>query len=196
MNKISVNIYDKDYTVVGDQAPEKIAEMSAHVDRVMREIGQEAPDLPMSGLAVLSAMNIVDELFKTEERNEELKRLNKQYEADTQHYVQLWEESKKNFSDYKQENQQEMDGLREEVEMLKGKLMQKDREVESVMQNQKNIEAAAMEGSQEVVKQAEQKYNELENNFFDLQMENIQLKSEIEKLRNNMEWKKDEQQGF
>ena len=36
-----------------------------------------------------------------------------------------------------------------------------------------------------VVRDVEEKCRELENSFFDLQMENLQLKKEIEKYRNN-----------
>ena len=38
---------------------------------------------------------------------------------------------------------------------------------------------------EEVVKEVEAKCKELENSFFDLQMENLQLKKEIEKYKNN-----------
>ena len=38
-------------------------------------------------------------------------------------------------------------------------------------------------GTQQKIKEARDKYRELENNFFDLQMENIKIKSELEKLR-------------
>ena len=37
----------------------------------------------------------------------------------------------------------------------------------------------------EVVKEIEGKCKELENSFFDLQMENLQLKKELEKYKNN-----------
>ena len=39
----------------------------------------------------------------------------------------------------------------------------------------------------DVIKEVEDKCRELENSFFDLQMENIQLKSELEKLRRDEE---------
>lgn len=40
------------------------------------------------------------------------------------------------------------------------------------------------------------KFKEMENNYFDLQMENIQLKSEIEKLKNNLKWERNEKKGY
>ena len=42
-----------------------------------------------------------------------------------------------------------------------------------------------MPGSmEEVVREVEDKCKELENSFFDLQMENLQLKKELEKYKN------------
>ena len=42
MNKVEVNIYGKDYTVVGDQNPEHIARVAAHVDSKMKETAEAA----------------------------------------------------------------------------------------------------------------------------------------------------------
>jgi hypothetical protein len=36
----------------------------------------------------------------------------------------------------------------------------------------------------------------MENNFFDLQMENIQLKSELEKLKGQRKWNQNDEQDF
>ena len=41
-------------------------------------------------------------------------------------------------------------------------------------------------GVQKKLAEAEARYKDLENNFFDLQMENIRIKSELEKLRGGM----------
>jgi hypothetical protein len=35
----------------------------------------------------------------------------------------------------------------------------------------------------------------MENNYFDLQMENTQLKSELEKMKNDMEWERNERES-
>ena len=43
----------------------------------------------------------------------------------------------------------------------------------------------AQTGMEEVVTEIENKCRELENSFFDLQMENLQLKKELEKYKNN-----------
>ena len=50
-----------------------------------------------------------------------------------------------------------------------------------------SVEAAreqAQSGMEEVVSEIENKCRELENSFFDLQMENLQLKKELDKYKN------------
>ena len=53
------------------------------------------------------------------------------------------------------------------------------------MQAAENAKAQAQTSMDEVVKEIEGKCKELENSFFDLQMENLQLKKELEKYKNN-----------
>ena len=187
MNKVEVNIYGKDYTVVGDQSPERIARMAAHVDSRMKEMGEAVKGAPLSAVAVLSALNIVDEFFDTQEKVEELSRLNEQYEADTQHYVQLWEEAKNSFVDYKKDVQKEMADIREEADRLRGEINAKEKEVEAMMRSREQDKADAENAGAMAAEEAESKYSDLENNYFDLQMENIRLKSELEKLKGNGE---------
>ena len=43
------------------------------------------------------------------------------------------------------------------------------------------------QGMDEVIGEVEAKCRELENSFFDLQMENLQLKKELERIRNGAE---------
>ena len=104
-NKVNVKIYGQEYVIAGDKPREEIIQVAAHVDMKMQEIGEAAKSLGASpsNIAVLSAVNIASEYFEVLEEIEELKRLNLQLEKDAQHYVQLWDESKKNYMDYKEE---------------------------------------------------------------------------------------------
>ena len=181
-------VFKKDYTVVGDQNPEHIARVAAHVDSKMKETAEAAPAAPLSAVAVLSAMNIADELFEVKERTQEMLRLNEQYEADTQHYMQLWEEAKNSFMDYKKDSQQELADARAEADQIREQLMAKQREVDDLMRNRESDRAQASQESAMAVEEVEQKYSDLENSYFDLQMENIRLKSEMEKLKGRMDW--------
>jgi len=73
--------------------------------------------------------------------------------------------------------------LRQKEREFQEALFEKELMIEELTQSTQNVEAQAEKDSAQLVEESESKYKDLENNIFDLQMENIQLKSEIEKLR-------------
>ena len=193
-NKVSVKIYGQEYVISGEKPREQIVKVAAYVDNQMHEIASAAPSCSVTDLAVLSAVNIADESFVSKEEVEELKKLNVQLEKDAQHYVQLWDESKKNFLQYKEENQ----GVASQRDEMTQKAAAKEREIQELKMAaeklQDELQKAAQQTLEEAKKKAQQaideaeaKCKELENSFLDLQMENLQLKKELETYRRNME---------
>ena len=182
-NKVKVKIYGQEYVIAGEKTKEEIIQVAAHVDMKMQEVTEaaKAAGVVPSNIAVLSAVNIASEYFQVLEEMEELKRMNIQLEKDAQHYVQLWDESKKNYMDYKEETQAI---VLQKDELLK-QLRQKDADIQNLMQAAETAKTQAQSSMDEVVKEIEGKCKELENSFFDLQMENLQLKKELEKYKNN-----------
>ena len=182
-NKVKVKIYGQEYVIVGEKTKEEIIQVAAHVDMKMQEVTEaaKAAGVVPSNIAVLSAVNIASEYFQVLEEMEELKRMNIQLEKDAQHYVQLWDESKKNYMDYKEETQ----AIVLQKDELLNQLRQKDADIQNLMQAAETAKTQAQSSMDEVVKEIEGKCKELENSFFDLQMENLQLKKELEKYKNN-----------
>ena len=182
-NKVKVKIYGQEYVIAGEKTKEEIIQVAAHVDMKMQEVTEaaKAAGVVPSNIAVLSAVNIASEYFQMLEEMEELKRLNIQLEKDAQHYVQLWDESKKNYMDYKEETQ----AIVLQKDELLNQLRQKDADIQNLMQAAETAKTQAQSSMDEVVKEIEGKCKELENSFFDLQMENLQLKKELEKYKNN-----------
>jgi cell division protein ZapA (FtsZ GTPase activity inhibitor) len=194
-NKVSVNIYGKEYVVGGDRPAEQIMRIAAHVDLKMQQICGEDYNGPTSSLAILAAMNIAEEYYDLSASVEELQRAKNKLQADGHHYEQLWEEAKKSFVVYKEDSQAEIQALNDQKEELREKINEKDREIEEIKKNQKLVESEANRASEEAISQATKQYKDMENNFFDLQMENIQLKSELEKLRNRLKWEHDDSEN-
>ena len=182
-NKVKVKIYGQEYVIAGEKTKEEIIQVAAHVDMKMQEVTEaaKAAGVVPSNIAVLSAVNIASEYFQVLEEMEELKRMNIQLEKDAQHYVQLWDESKKNYMDYKEETQ----AIVLQKDELLNQLRQKDADIQNMMQAAETAKTQAQSSMDEVVKEIEGKCKELENSFFDLQMENLQLKKELEKYKNN-----------
>lgn len=182
-NKVTVNIFGQEYTISGEESQDRILQVASWVDSKMREIDEAVGNnLPTSALAVLSAVNIANEYFQCKDDLDENKKIAEQLEGDTQHYIQLWDEAKKNFLEYKDENI----AIQKQKEQLILKLQAKEKEIEKIVAGQGSIQEEIQRGTEAKLKAAEVKYKDLENNFFDLQMENIRVKSELEKLRGKM----------
>ena len=146
-NKVKIRIYGQEYTIVGERSQDEIIKAAQYVDERMQFIGRNSNLGSTTSLAVLSAVNIADEIFSIRDELEQLRTLNSQLEADAQKYVNLWDEAKKNVIQY-----------RNEIEDLRQK---------------------ASDDSQ--LKEIQRRYKELESSFSDLQMENVQLKSRLDK---------------
>ena len=150
--KVGVRIYGQHYTISGERDEQTIVEIAAYVDAKMREIARFFAGGAQGSLAVLAAVNVADELFEAKEKIAELEAAKAQMEKDSQHYMQMWDEAKKSFMQYKDEAAKSADERKE---------------------------------SEEKYRRLEAKCTEFENSYFDLQMENVQLKNELEKLQRN-----------
>ena len=146
-NKVKIRIYGQEYTIVGERSQDEIIKAAQYVDERMQFIGRNSNLGSTTSLAVLSAVNIADEIFSIKEELEQLRTLNAQLEADAKKYVDLWDDAKKNVIQY-----------RNEIEDLRKK---------------------ASDDSQ--LREIQRRYKALESSFFDLQMENVQLKSRLDK---------------
>ena len=148
-NRVKIRIYGQEYTIVGERSQDEIIRAAQYVDERMQFIGRNSNLGSTTSLAVLSAVNIADEIFSAEEELERLRTQNAQLEADAKKYVDLWDDAKKTVIQY-----------RNEIEELRCK---------------------ASDDSQ--LKEIQRRYKELESSFFDLQMENVQLKSRLDKTQ-------------
>ena len=198
-NKVTVKIYGQEYTISGEKTREHIIKVADHVDDVMKEISYSIQDIPTTKLAILAAVNVTDEFFSLRDGYSELATEKEQLEKDKDHYVQLWEEAKKSFLQYKEDAQSAMDqknGLQaslsdknREVDNLHDSLLAKDEKITSLENKIQDLTQRLRDDeegkttSTEVIKEWEDKYKEVEGNYFELQMENIRLKGDIERYK-------------
>ena len=71
--KTTVTIAGKDYTLSGYDSEEYVRRVAIYVDRKLREFGIAAK-LPAHELAVLTAVNIADDMFKAHDENTRLRK--------------------------------------------------------------------------------------------------------------------------
>jgi len=72
--RINVDIYGQQYTIIGTESSSHIRLVASIVDDKMREIGAKNPHLDTSKLAVLTAVNTVNEYLKLKEEYDRLLR--------------------------------------------------------------------------------------------------------------------------
>lgn len=65
MNKITVEIMGRAYTLASDENDETTKKIASYVDGKMKELYKNFPSLPIDKLAILTGLEIAGELFKT-----------------------------------------------------------------------------------------------------------------------------------
>lgn len=64
INKVSVRIFDDEYVIKGSADIYHIEKVASLVDQKMKQLCQKNPYLSPKKIAVLTALNIADELFR------------------------------------------------------------------------------------------------------------------------------------
>lgn len=74
-NRVQVRIYGEDYMMKSDAAPDYMKRVAHYVDEKMRQVSQGSSRLGLNKLAVLTAVNLADELFRVRRELRELEEL-------------------------------------------------------------------------------------------------------------------------
>lgn len=74
VTKVTVEIFNEEYVVRGEENPDYIDMLATYVDRRMKMIQKRNPNLSSTKIAVLTALNLADELNKLQEDYDELVR--------------------------------------------------------------------------------------------------------------------------
>ena len=72
-NKVQVRIAGKDYALVGTETDEYIQKIALYIDKKMNEIMKHNNKLSTSMAAVLTAVNIADDFFRSSSNEDKLK---------------------------------------------------------------------------------------------------------------------------
>ncbi len=70
-NRLTVQIANKDYTLVSEDSREYMLEVSDYVDRQMKKISRLNSFMSTTMVAVLTAINIADDYFKSKKKEDE-----------------------------------------------------------------------------------------------------------------------------
>lgn len=123
--KVSVRIFGQDYTIAGERDEHIIREIASYVDTQMHEIAKYYQGSQPGALATLTAVNAADELFQAKDEIKGLNEKIEQLETECGHYMSMWEEAKRSFTQYKDEannSKEESTAMADKVRELEAKL--------------------------------------------------------------------------
>ncbi len=202
-NRVTVRILGTEYTIAGDASREQIVSVADYVDGKMHDLMAAAPNRGKGDIAVLAAINTADDYFNLLRDTETMRSQNAQLRKDVDHFSQLWEDAKRNFIQYKEDNQatssERMTLQRELVEKntiiadLRGRIASLTDQLQTAQTKNQNLVQRLQDQEERKttsageMKAMEEKCREMENNYFDLQMENIRLKGEVERYKKIVE---------
>ena len=149
-NKADVIICGSNYVLSSEKSEERIKEIAKYVDDELRATSRVLNVNPNYKAAVLTALNITEKLMDNTDMILKLQTENYQLDNDVKHYIQLWEQTKKQVTDLKEKMSTEVDRQSQHSE------------------DQKKLQ---------------EKLTEMENAYFDLQMENVNLKNELKSIK-------------
>ena len=201
ISKVTVKIYGQEYTFASSKSRDRIITVANHVDEVIRGLIEQGADGSVARISLLAAINITEELFAERDSKTESDREKEQLRKDIIHFQQLWEEAKRSHLQYKDDAKAiqgqkdvlqeklnaksiEVDNLIRNAEEREGVIKRLESELEKANEKLKSASNTSEEGS-ELIRELKDKLKEIEGNYFELQMENIQMKGDLEHYRNN-----------
>jgi cell division protein ZapA (FtsZ GTPase activity inhibitor) len=196
---VTVTIYGQEYTFASDKPAERIIRIANYVDEVITRLADKGGRTSVASLAMLAAINITEGLLSERDEASGGVKERVQLEKDIAHFQQLWEEAKRSHLQYKDDMkllQNQKDALQDELnsissnadtavreaELQKAAATKLEKELKSALAKLEQIENRK-ESSSETLKELQEKLKEVEGNYFELQMENIRLKGELDKLK-------------
>lgn len=91
MNRTEVHILGQAYVVRGEDPPEHVAEIARYVDQKLKEVHSHFPNIPPLKAAILAALSIADELYKSRTAYNQLSEELRKIETSTQSIIRLFE---------------------------------------------------------------------------------------------------------
>jgi len=202
VNKVTVTIYGQEYTFTSTKSRDRMIAIAGHVDETLNGLVEQGADGSVARLSMLAAINIAEQLFEGRDVMSISEREKDELKKEISHFQQLWEEAKRSHLQYKDDAKELHDQKDALQEKLNAKTIEVDnlirvaeerenivrgleRELEAANEKLRNVSDQSEEGSEQI-RELKDKLKEIEGNYFELQMENIQMKGDLERYRNNL----------
>ncbi len=78
LSDVRVQIFGSEYRIASETDPEHIRKVASYIDQKMREVASALALRTRSTVAVLTAVNLADELFKIEEESRQIDQISRE----------------------------------------------------------------------------------------------------------------------
>lgn len=182
MNVITIKINGIEYNLKGDEKEEYLRTVGNYVDKKIKNILENNEKLSTADAAILTALNVADDMFKTGIENDELVDKLERMKNEENNVKSQIEILQKKLEEIKKENEIENKTLNE-------KFLKAENEKEELLVKVKEISSSKTDSSEQVEELMEQlsimetevkKYRELYNKSKD---ENKELKFNMHSLK-------------
>ncbi len=169
--KVVVNIYGSEYTIVGERSEDYIKYIAEKVDETMREIGSKNNKYSTTMIGVLTALNMADFLYKSQEEASMLLDENNKLKEEIAAPIEELEKLKK-----------EMEALKEKYTITQDALTKAQIELGVISKENKSLlkENKDLKIELDVSRTA---LKEMQNKVFENQIELLKTKKELDELK-------------
>ncbi len=166
--KIEVNIYGTDYVMVAEQPEEYINAIAAKVDSIMKEIARSNSRYNITMVAVLTALNLADALYKSRE----------EYTEASEKLGSIQEEMQRPFEELN-ELRHELEAIKEQYTKMQGEYTRSQIELGKISREW----AKAQEELKDLrceLDVSKETISDAQNKLFESQIELLKTKKELE----------------
>lgn len=169
--KVVVNIFGSEYTIVGESSEEYITYLAQKIDETMREIGKSNGKYSTTMIAVLTALNMADFLYKAQEEASIILDENEKMKAEISVPLEELKSLRKELDVIKQQYSIAQDQLtKTQIEL--GII---NKEHSNILKENKDIKVE-LDVSRSAIK-------EMQNKLFESQIELLKTKKELDELK-------------
>ena len=185
MNKVIVKINGSEYPMVGEKSEQHMLNVARYVDEEIKRISEANPKLSTSVLAILSAVNIANELFECGEENDKLSKENEELnkkvgtgEEELKLEMKKLQLSLQGKAKEEEDLKTKIDELNKLIEEQKSKIFKLESDIQS---KDKQIEEYKVEVNElkDLTKIAEEMSSKFQNDAYRVQLEKIEIENEL-----------------
>lgn len=198
-NKITVNINGNEYIIKGEESEEAMLRVASYVDEEIRKLTAINNKLNPTFAAVLSALNITNELFKLKTQYEELKvnsqdpirklnELRSVHEKSLSDNIRLQKELDERNRELS-EIKYELGSLKSQYESLHSEYMAKGEDLSKsyreceLIRREKDNKQKELERVKVELSEAKRRLIELQNQLMENQIELVKVKKEFDEYK-------------